>query len=271
MSSSVVHEKRSPRSRNTSPPVLFGRALAFEWTKLSGVRATVVNACLALLGTVGLSILFGASLRFSAENGVLDDVVPATQLAYQSLSVTQALVIAIITLFVTSEYASGSISTTLQAVPRRGRVLLSKAVVGLALGVVFGVVLSVVGAVAGQLAAGDWATLDAGELIRMALGTSVYLALLNVIVVGVAFALRSTAGALVTLFVFIYVVPQVLPAFGIEWLTTAANYLPTGAFAVLSLGFSEPYGWPIATVVMIGWAAAAVIIGYVLLQRRDSR
>lgn len=272
MTSSVLDDDRSTMpSPSVSGAVLFARALAFEWTKLSGVRATWVNGSIALLGTVGLSILFGVSIRFSAENGFVDQPVLATTFTYQALSVTQALIIAIVTLFVTSEYANGSISTTLQAVPRRGRALLSKAVVGIAVGVVAGLVLGVVGTLSALPAAGDWATFEMGDLVRVSLGSAAYFALLSAMVVGVAFALRSTAGSLVTLFVLIYVVPQVLPAFGVEWLTTAAQYLPFSTFGVLALGLTDPYGVPTAALVMVGWAAAALILGFVLLQRRDAR
>ena len=281
MTTTVAEPTRSAASSTGSRPVLFGRAVAFEWTKLIGVRATVVNALLALLGTVGLGLLFGGSVRASGENGLAERTTAAA-LAFQPLIVTQALVIAIVTLFVTSEYASGSIRTTLQAVPRRGRMLLAKVVVGIGVGVVAGLVLTPISSVSAALLAGDWAPLNAGEVATVTVGTAAFLGLLGVLVVGLSMlilswslpglsmALRSTAGSLVSLFVLIYVVPQVLPAFGVEWLTKANDYLPFTAFAVLGTGGSEPYGWPIALLVMGAWAAAAAVVGGLLLQRRDS-
>ncbi|MGO1974304.1 MAG: hypothetical protein ACTH2Q_15220 [Propionibacteriaceae bacterium] len=269
MTTTVAEPTRSAASSTGSRPVLFGRAVAFEWTKLIGVRATVVNALLALLGTVGLGLLFGGSVRASGENGLAERTTAAA-LAFQPLIVTQALVIAIVTLSVTSEYASGSIRTTLQAVPRRGRMLLAKVVVGIGVGVVAGLVLTPISSVSAALLAGDWAPLNAGEVATVTVGTAAFLGLLGVLVVGLSMALRSTAGSLVSLFVLIYVVPQVLPAFGVEWLTKANDYLPFTAFAVLGTGGSEPYGWPIALLVMGAWAAAAVVVGGLLLQRRDS-
>lgn len=271
MTTAMAEPTRSADIPPTPRPVLFGRAVAFEWTKLIGVRATVVNGLLALLGIIGFGALFGASIRYSGENGVAEPTA-ASMLAFQSMTVIQALVIAIVTLFVTSEYASGSIRTTLQAVPRRGRMLLAKALVAFGVGAVGGLVLTPIGSVAAALVGGSaWVPLEADGVLTATLGTAAFLGLLSVLVVGLSVALRSTAGSLVSLFVLIYVVPQVLPAFGVEWLTTASDYLPFNAFAMLATGGTEPYGWPIALLVMGGWALVSMVVGAILLQRRDSR
>lgn len=270
MTATIAEPTAAPDLRAPGRPILFGRAVAFEWTKLVGVRATWVNGVLALLGTIGLGMLFGASVRYSGENGFVD-VTPATSLAFQSVVVGQALVMAIMTLFVTSEYATGSIRTTLQAVPRRGRLLSAKVAVAAGVGAVAGLVLTPLASVAAALLGRNWVPLGtAGDLAVATLGTMAFFALLGVLVVGLALALRSTAGSLVTLFVLMYVVPQVLPAFGVEWLTKAADYLPFSAFAVLGLG-SGPYERPVALLVMGVWALLALVIGGVLLRRRDSQ
>lgn len=267
----TVSENPTAASAPSSRPVLFGRAVAFEWTKLVGVRATVVNGVFAVLGTIGLAALFGVSIRLSGQNGYADPT-PAAMMGFQSMIMIQALVIAIITLFCTSEYATGSIRTTLQAVPRRGRMLLAKAVIGFGVGVVSGLVLTPIGSVAGGIAGGgEWAPLDGSSVWEATLGTATFLGLLGLVVVGLAVALRSTAGSLVSLFVLMYVVPQVLPAFGVDWITTATDYLPFTAFAVLGTGSSEPYGWPIALVTMAGWALVSMLVGAWLLHRRDAR
>ena len=57
--------------------------------------------------------------------------------------------------------------------------------------------------------------------------------------VGLGFLLRNTAGALVSVFLVVLVLPLLLPAFG-DWMTTVAQLLPGSGVTYLLLG--EPKG-----------------------------
>src|SRR5690348_1049702 len=105
-------------------------ALAAEWTKLRSIRSTywlllvgtAVTVCLALLITAGLG---------SGKVEVTGTFDPAgTSLLGVWFGQITFAVVGVLTM--TSEYATGSIRTTLAAVPRRGVLLAAKlAAVGL--------------------------------------------------------------------------------------------------------------------------------------------
>lgn len=244
-------------------------AAAFEATKLFAVRSTWVSLGIAVVLQVGLAVLFGWSAKASAENGV-DAAAPAPHLAFQAILVTQFLIIVTATLFITAEYASRSIVTTLQSVPVRGRMLASKLIViALAVGLV-GLVLNVIGTLVAAALAGSYGTFTAGQLIATTLAAGGYLALLAMLVVGLGAALRNAAGTITTVLFLLLVLPQVLPLFGVDWLATAADYLPTNAAVVLGMGLHEPYGPGLALLVLCGWAAAGIVAGLLVLRRRDA-
>lgn len=244
-------------------------ALAFEWTKLAGVRSTWLCLIIAALSTVGLGMLLGASAKASGDNGyAVGD--PSPYLAFQSVLFVQFLIVVIATLFITSEYASGAIKTTLQSVPVRGRMLASKLIViGLG-GFVSGVLLNLLGTAATAPFAQEYGTFTAAQLVRTSLMTGVYLALLAVLVVGFGTALRNAAGTITWVIALLLIIPQILPIFRLEWLVKAADYLPTNAALVLGLNLTEPYGGGMAALILCGWAALGVVVGALVLRGRDA-
>jgi hypothetical protein len=86
----------------------------------------------------------------------------------------------------------------------------------------------------------------------------------SLLAVGAGFLLRSTAGALAFVFLSLLVLPFVLPLFDVEWLASAASYLPGAAATFLLIG-AEPVGDTLttasATAVLAGWAGAALLAG----------
>ncbi|WP_163544562.1 ABC transporter [Occultella kanbiaonis] len=260
--------------RLLGPPSERGRvhrwvsAIAFEWTKLTGVRSTLWLVVTGTLLTLGGTLLIGASARASGENG-LETAAPAPLFAVQTISFTQVTVLLVAVFAFTAEYSSGSIRTTLLSVPGRGRVLIAKSVVLAAMSMVIGSVLVLLGTLTAAAAAAEYGTFSGTQLGHAVLGTAVSLALTSVFVLGVAAALRSTAGTILTMFVVLYALNSVLPIFGQDWLTDLAAYLPGTAAGVLVTNAAEPYGWATALTVLAGWAGAGLGVGYLGLRYRD--
>lgn len=265
----TTHTRPRPLSRPRSLAEQWRGAIAFEWTKLVGVRSTWWSLVLAVLATAGGGVLLGASARASGENG-FDTAVPAPHLAFQSMQLIQLAIIVVAALFITAEYSSGSIGTTLQSVPVRPRVLLSKALVLATTVFVAGVVLGVVGSVAAALFAGDYGTFTGQQLVDTALATGAYLAAVSVLVLGLGTVLRGSAGTITVTLAVLFALPQLLPIFRIGWLADLADHLPSNAGLVLGLQLDEPYGATTAALVLVGWALAGIAAGAVLLQRRDA-
>ncbi|MFI6944124.1 ABC transporter permease subunit [Streptomyces sp. NPDC050418] len=152
------------------------------------------------------------------------DIAPAsydTDLGTMSLSGTQlglVLAAALGALFVTAEYRRGMIRTTFAASPRRGRVLLAKALVIGGVTFLAGLIASVASFLIAQpILRGNGHKppqfqelhLTDGPVLRAVIGSAVLFALVAVLALGLGALLRRTAGAVATV-VVLFVAPLVL-------------------------------------------------------------
>lgn len=169
----------------------------------------------------------------------------------------------------TSEYATGAISTTLQWTPRRPVLFLARAVVTVAVAVVAGMLITAAAGVAAWMLFPALGLTGLAESLGRVAGI---LGAVGLLAVGTGFLLRSTAAALASVFLLVLVLPFVLPLFGVGWLNTAAARLPGAAVIFL---LPDVYGRPdgltttSATVVLAAWAGAA-LAGGLSFVRRDS-
>ncbi|NGN69662.1 ABC transporter permease subunit [Streptomyces sp. A7024] len=144
-------------------------------------------------------------------------------------------------LFVTSEYKRGMIRTTLTASPRRGRVLLAKAlVIG---GVSFAVALPATAAgfswAQARMRDSGWVppvyqhfSLNEGAGLRAVLGTAALLALVAVLAMAAGALLRRSAGAVtgvIVLMLLPLILGSALPLDLIQWIF---RLTPAAAFSV---------------------------------------
>ncbi len=243
-------------------------AVAAEWTKLWSVRSTAWSLVAAAALVVSGGLVLGMSAAASAEAG--HDVQSAPHLAAVGLQLALLALVAMTTLSVTSEYSSGTISTTLQGVPLRGRVLAAKAAVVGAVTFVAGVVLSAVGTVSVVSTMGEAGDVDGREVVLSVLGAGAYVALLSLLTLGLGLALRSAAGTITSVLLLLLAIPQIMLLVGVDWLQRAADYLPSAAGQILMTQASTPYGAGVAVLVLVGWAVAAAGAGYAVLRTRDA-
>jgi ABC-2 type transport system permease protein len=89
--------------------------------------------------------------------------------------------------------------------------------------------------------------------------------------VGLGFVLRSTAGALVSVFLLVLVLPLVLPQFGLAWATSLAQALPGSGAAFLLFGEVPGMSRASSVTVLLAWAAGALLLGRLRLARSDVR
>ncbi|MCX4668926.1 ABC transporter permease subunit [Streptomyces sp. NBC_01381] len=176
------------------------------------------------------------------------DIAPGTpmqpDLVAASLNGSQlslVLVAALGVLFITAEYRRGMIRTTFAVSPRRGRVLLAKAVVIGAVTFVTGLVACLLSYLLSMpaLRAGGHKpplfpefSLTDGPVLRAVIGTAALLALIAVLALGLGALLRNTAAAITTVVVVI-VLPLVLvsmvPLGLSQWLQ---RLTPVAGFAI---------------------------------------
>lgn len=251
--------------------------IASEWLKLRSVRSTRY-LLLALLLTLSAATL--VAYLMTAD---WDTSPPELQARFGSADPSvmvvpfgQFLLGALGALAVTSEYGSGMIRTTLVSVPRRGELFAAKTTVVGGSAVVLGLVLSTAAALAGEVITGDRpapiAAFDSSaDLWSAVLANTAALVLLALLGLGLGFALRSTAGTLVTLCGLLFVVPTVVLMLPEPWDERLYALTPgvlapqlTGAMTDPPL---PPWG---AGLVMLAYAAVSLGAGAAVLLRRDA-
>jgi ABC-2 type transport system permease protein len=250
--------------------------IASEWTKLWSVRSTWW--CLA--GAAVMMALFAAAFAYPPEHAdtMLRStlLLPVHEASVGALVLAQFALIALAVLVITAEYATGSIRSTLLWDPRRGRVLLAKVAVLALVMLVAGTAVGALGAVAADVSARDYGIFVLADVAVASARIGLYLALAAILAVGIGTALRSTAGALTTVFMLLLMMPYVLSLPDHELLRTISHYLP-GFAGMEFVGTAEflgvdglPYGPVGGLLVLVAWTAAAVLTGYVVLRWRDA-
>ncbi|TQL67275.1 ABC-2 type transport system permease protein [Nocardioides albertanoniae] len=258
----------------------FFATVSSEWTKLWSVRST----WWCLVGATALMAIYAVPLGFDAaepnpELSHADQLLHVEDVATAGLLFTQFALIALALLTVTSEYASGSMRTTLQCEPRRGQVLAAKLVVVEVVALASGALLAFLGAGLGYLTAGDYGVFDVSAVAEVAGRVSVYLGVVVALAVGLAVGLRSTAGALVVAFLALFLLPMVLIMSGMDLMTDVSFYLPgTAGTEYLGIGIATlfglsdelPYGRNGGLGLLATWAAVTLLAGFVVFRRRDA-
>jgi ABC-2 type transport system permease protein len=256
------------------------QALHAEWTKLRTDPGTswLLLCCIAL--TVALSATAAAAVTCSSTRCGLD---PA-RISLSGIALGQAVVVILAVQAMGGEYGTGLVHVTMTAIPSRVTVLAAKAAV------ISGVVLAV-GSIAvlgsvlvGRLilpshgfdAANGYAPLSLadGSLLRAAAGSVLYLALVALMSLGVATAARDSAVAIGVVLALLYVFPVIAQVVtDPDWQKHLQQIGPmTAGLAIqATTGLrSLPISPWAGLGVLAGWAAAALMVGGLLLRLRDA-
>lgn len=269
---------RTPARTDAAParlrvgPVTWPRAAWSEWLKFATLRSTWAVLGAAVLGMVVL----GAVIAYNTRNPAgLDpeDTVPSATL--QGYYLGQLLIASLGVLVVTGEYSTGMIRSTFAAVPRRLPVLTAKLAV---FAVIVAVAMTAASLAAFTLAQAvmsryrpGYSLSDPGVL-RVVIGTGIYLTLIGLIGSAIGWIVRSTPGALVTVVGLLLVVPVLFGNLLGSWGRTVAAYLPTGAGASFSTTHGNPNGLSPWTGfgVLLAWVVVGFVVAAVELRRRDA-
>jgi ABC-2 type transport system permease protein len=248
-------------------------SVAAEWTKLWSVRSTWLNLVGAVLLTGLLGLQLGFSAAYERDNPAPGQLVEPSEvggMAIGALMIVQVVIAAFAMVPVTSEYATGSIRSTLQWTPVRRDVVLGKALVLAPVLFLYGALLGLVAAVGAGLAAGRWADWTASALVVDLLQIGVYAMLAGLFTAGIAFLIRNTAGTLTAAFLLLLVVPMMLGQSSIRALQWLAAVLPGGAGNGFLDGSGDPLSPEASLVVLVVWAVGGLALGLRVLQQRDA-
>jgi ABC-2 type transport system permease protein len=254
-------------------------ALRAEWTKLRTLPGTwwLLVAVIALTAAVGVGADTAAACPAA---GCGQD--PA-KFALSGVDLSQAVVAILAVLAISGEYSTGMIRTTLTATPRRLLVLGAKAAVVAGLTLAAGAAGVLVAVLAGRLilpGRGFTAvhgypplSLADGPDLRAAVGSVLYLALIALLALGVAAAVRDSAVSIGLALALVYLFPVIASALSPSWSRHLQQIGPMSA-GLLIQATGGLRGLPLAPWQGLGvlalWAAGALVVGGLVLQLRDA-
>ncbi len=245
-------------------------ALHAEWTKLRTVAGTSWLLLAIVAVTVGLGVAASAAVTCADLSCGQDP--------------GQALVAILAVLAVSGEYGNGMARLTFTAMPRRTTVLAAKAAAVSGLVLAASTIAVVASIVVGRfLLLGNGFTaahgyrvlsLADGPVLRAAVGSVLYLALIGLLSLGVAMAVRDSAAAIGLVLGVLYLLPIVAPLVGDErWHRHLEQLAPMLAGLAVQSTINVA-GQPIAPWAGLGvlaaWAAGALLVGGLILRLRDA-
>jgi ABC-2 type transport system permease protein len=251
-----------------------------EWTKVR----TAPGPVWLLLGGVALTIALGAATAAATRCPAVGCAGDPVKISFTGVQFGQAVVAIVAVLAISTEYSNGMIRTTLTAIPRRAAVLAAKAAVVAGLVLTAGTAAVLGSLLAGRLilpghgftAAHGFAPLSVtqGAVLRATVGSVLYLALVALLSLGIAAAVRDSAvaiGAVLALLYLFPIVAAVVPDRRLAWHLLQAAPMMAGLDVQATIGVS---GLPLAPWqglgVLAAWAAGALLLGGFLLRFRDA-
>jgi ABC-type transport system involved in multi-copper enzyme maturation permease subunit len=178
-------------------------------------------------------------------------------------------------LVMSAEYGTGTIRATLSAAPQRSKVLLAKVTVFVGVALVVSEAVSFLSYLIGQALLKSpvpHTSLGSPGALRAVIGAGLYLSVLGLFSLGLATIIRHTAGAISAFAATLLVLPLVSAALPASIRDDVRKFFPASigdSMTSLHPGASQFSPWTGFALLCV-YAAAALIIGGVLLVRRDA-
>lgn len=251
------------------------RALHAEWTKQRTLPGTLWLLAAAALLTIAVSVAAVAATTCRPGD---ECPVDTAKLSLTGVQFGQAVVAILAVLTVGGEYSTGMIRTTLTAIPRRSTLLAAKAAT-----VTVPVLATATIAVLGSLLAArlllpgrglPTTSLSDGAVLRAAAGSVLYLALIALLSLGLAAAVRDSAIAIGLVLGLLFLFPIIAAAAANpHWQRRLEQIGPMNAGLTIQATtnlHSLAIGPWRGLCVLAAWAAAALLAGGLLLRLRDA-
>lgn len=256
-------------------PVSTASVIRSEWIKFRTLRSSWIVTAVTMVAVMGIGMLvsYFTNSHWSSLSAHERANFNAVDRSLTGVNLAQLTVGVLGVLYISGEYGTGMIRSTLAAAPTRIPVLVAKAVVFAVVTFVSSVVATVVAFAAGQALLGShgvgWGTPGA---LRAVIGAALYLTVVGLLGIGLGFLVRSTAGGIGALFGVLLILPVIFAALPSSWNNAVGPYLPSNAGGALwSLHSDGPVLSPwVGFTVFCAWAAATLIVAGVLLRRRDA-
>ncbi|NJP68989.1 ABC transporter permease, partial [Streptomyces spiramenti] len=257
------------------PPAHLGHALLAEWTKIRSVRSTMWTLLVMMVVTVGIGTAVAGVVSMTDEQGFDPPIA-----GFIGILLGHIAIVTFGVLVTSTEYTTGMIRTSLVASPRRGRLLVAKAVIFsaisfVAVSVALGVTLALSAALLGDTEA---ARAMPGEAwTTPVLGVALYVTLLGLLGLAMGSLLRSSAGA-ITVMLGVVLLPTIAAPFLYlsESMRDLAQHIDAysaiGGMSSLSVSYTGDFdhsGWP-QTALLAAVVAAALVGAWARLRTTDA-
>ena len=254
----------------------FRNVAEMEWLKLRSVRSTAWIMLIFAAGMIGVAILGLGHVDWSSMTKADRAGFDPTNDGFAGLAIGQLAFGVLGALVITSEFGSGMIRATFAAVPRRGLLLAAKAAVLGAVTLAAGEVLAFASWAIGEAvlrSPAPHAALSQPGVLPAVLMAGAYPALIALIALGLGAVIRHTAGAISAVVGILFVLPLILLPLGTSIQNSVGKFLPmiiseNSLTAVKPVADSLSPGAGFG--VLCAYAAAALVIGGVVLSRRDA-
>lgn len=260
-----------------SSDVNLGSVVRSEWIKFRSVRSSIMGVLITFVLTIGLGVLVTSLIRAHwATAGTLDKATfDPVQTSLVGVVFAQFAVGVIGVLFISSEYTSGAIRTTLAAVPRRIELILGKFIVLIAAVLVIGEVASFAAFFIGQAIYSGvvpTASLSNGSVLRVVIFAGLYLTLLSAVGFTLGLFFRHSAAAISIFVSLLLIVPLILVFLPQSWQNDAQRFLPSQMGHAMTSLTPQPNifsAWT-SLVVLIIYVVVLLVASTTLFQRRDA-
>jgi ABC-2 type transport system permease protein len=239
-----------------------------------------------LAGTIALTVTVSAAAAAATRCPAgLACPVDTARLTLTGVQLGQALIATLAVLMISSEYSTGMIRISLTAIPRRPGMLTAKAAILAGLALAAGAIAVAGSVLAGRLilpghgftAARGFPPLSPGDgpVLRAASGSVLYLALIALLSLGVATIIRDCAAAIGVVLGLLYLPPVIAAVLTSDppWQHRIERYSPMNAGLTIQ-DTTSLHNLPISPWAGLGvlatWAAAALLIGGLMLGLRDA-
>ena len=260
-----------------SSDLTLGSVVKSEWIKFRTVRSTVTGVFAMFALTIGLGALIAWATRSHWNSMTQVEQVTFDPVSESLIGIvlSQFAVGVIGTLFITNEYASGSIRTTLAAVPNRMKLVSGKLVV-----IIASMFVVTEAACFGAFFVGQsifsgvvpTASISSGGVLRAVFFAGLYLTLLSVLSVALGFIFRHTAACIGIFVTVLLILPLITLAIPESWRVHITKFEPSelgNAMTSVITPSGDLNAWS-SLVTLVIYVVVVLAIGATLFQRRDA-
>ena len=249
----------------------FGNAARMEWVKLRTLRSSMWALLFFVVSMISLGVLTMA--KTGAPSPADAQQFDPTNNLLVGVALGQLIIGAIGVLVTAGEYSSGTMRSTLAAIPDRRLLLVAKAAVFGGVALVVGEIVAVITFFAGRVALTDAVPalrLSDPGVLRAVLMSGAYLALVGLIGLGLGAIVRHTASAIGALVGVTFVLPLI--AAGVAGFEVS-KFFPTmiaGNSMLVTKPVHEALSPWTGFAMMCLYTAVTLCVGSWVLARRDA-